>query len=57
VRKPEGTRPLGKLRCKWEDIIRMDSREMGCSEIDCLHLAQEGICGSCEHSNEHLGSK
>jgi hypothetical protein len=29
VRKPEGKRPLGRLRHKWEDGIRMDLREIG----------------------------
>jgi hypothetical protein len=24
VRKPEGTRPLGRPRCRWEDNINMD---------------------------------
>jgi hypothetical protein len=27
--KPEGKRPLGRPRHKWEDGIRMDLREMG----------------------------
>jgi hypothetical protein len=29
VGKPEGKRPLGKLRDRWEDI-RMDLQEVGC---------------------------
>jgi hypothetical protein len=29
VGKPEGKRPLGRSRCKWEDGIRMDLREIG----------------------------
>jgi hypothetical protein len=29
VGKPEGTRPLGMPRCRWEDGIRMDRREIG----------------------------
>jgi hypothetical protein len=28
VGKPEGQRPLGRPRCRWEDNIRMDLREM-----------------------------
>jgi hypothetical protein len=28
VRKPEGERPLGRPRRRWEDNIRMDFREM-----------------------------
>jgi hypothetical protein len=29
VGKPEGKRPLGRLRHRWEDNIRMDHREIG----------------------------
>jgi hypothetical protein len=27
VGKPKGKRPLGRLKCRWEDGIRMDLRE------------------------------
>jgi hypothetical protein len=29
VGKPEGKRPLGRNRCRWEDNIKMDLREIG----------------------------
>jgi hypothetical protein len=29
VGKPEGRRPLGRLRRRWEDNIKMDLREVG----------------------------
>jgi len=29
VGKPEGKRPLGRHRLRWEDSIRMDIREIG----------------------------
>jgi hypothetical protein len=29
VRKPEGRRPLGRLRCRWEDNMKMDLQDMG----------------------------
>jgi len=29
VGKPEGKRPLGRPRRRWEDIIKMDLREVG----------------------------
>jgi hypothetical protein len=29
VGKPEGKRPLGRPRCRWEDNIKMDFREIG----------------------------
>jgi hypothetical protein len=28
VGKPEGTRPLGRSRCRWKDNIRMDLKEI-----------------------------
>jgi hypothetical protein len=30
VLKPEGKRPLGRPRCRWEDNINMDLQEVGC---------------------------
>jgi hypothetical protein len=27
VGKPEGKRPLGRPRCRWEDYIKMDLRK------------------------------
>ena len=41
VGKPEGRRPLGRPRHRWEDNIRMDLREMGCGCVDCMELAQD----------------
>ena len=29
VRKPEGKKPLGRPRHRWEDNIKMDLQEMG----------------------------
>jgi hypothetical protein len=40
VEKPEGNRPLGRLRHRWEDNIKMDLQEMGCGGIDWIDLAQ-----------------
>jgi hypothetical protein len=34
VGKPEGKRPLGRPRCRWEDNIRMDLQEVGCGDVD-----------------------
>jgi hypothetical protein len=28
VGKPDGKRPLGRLRCRWVDNIKMDLREL-----------------------------
>jgi hypothetical protein len=41
VRKPEGKRPLGKLRHRWEDNIRTDLQEVGCGGMDWIGLAQD----------------
>jgi hypothetical protein len=41
VGKPEGKRPLGWLRRRWEDGIRMDLRETGLGEVDWIQLAQD----------------
>jgi len=30
VGKPEGKRPLGRLRRRWEDNIKIDLQEVGC---------------------------
>jgi len=41
VGKPEGKRPLGKPRCRWEDNIKMDLQEVGCGGMDWIELAQD----------------
>jgi hypothetical protein len=40
VGKPEGRRPLGRPRCRWEDDIRIDLLEVGCGYVDWMELAQ-----------------
>jgi len=41
VGKPEGKRPLGGPRCRWEDNIKMDLQEVGCGGVDWIELAQD----------------
>ena len=41
VGKPEGQRPLGRLRHSWEDNIKMDLQEVGCEGMDLIELAQD----------------
>jgi len=41
VGKPEGKRPLGRPRHRWEDNITMDLQEMGCGVMDRIGLAQD----------------
>ena len=37
--KPEGRRPLGRRRRRWEDNIKMDFREVGWGSMDWIRLA------------------
>jgi hypothetical protein len=39
VGKPEGQRPLGRPRHRWEDNIRMDLEEIGWEVVYCIRLA------------------
>jgi hypothetical protein len=41
VGKPEGRRPLGRPRRRWEDGIRMDLREIGLGGVEWIQLAQD----------------
>jgi len=38
---PEGKRPLGRPRSRWEDNIKMDLQEVGCEGMDWIELAQD----------------
>jgi len=37
--RPEGKRPLGRPRRRWEDNIKMDLREIGIDEASWIRLA------------------
>jgi hypothetical protein len=41
VGKPEGKRPLGRPRRRWEDGIRMDLREIDLGAVDWIRLPQD----------------
>ena len=41
VGKPEGKRPLGRPRRRWEDNIKMDLQEVGGGGGDWMELAQD----------------
>jgi hypothetical protein len=43
VGKPEGKRPLGRSRRRWEDNIRINLREIGWSGTDWIDLAQDRV--------------
>jgi hypothetical protein len=39
VRRPDGKRPLGRSRCRWEDNIKIDLQEVGWGGKDWIALA------------------
>jgi hypothetical protein len=39
--KPKGKTPLGRIRRRWENGIRMDLRETGWVGVDWIRLAQD----------------
>ena len=41
VEKPEGKTPPGRPRCRWEDNIKMDLKEVGCRGMDWIDLTQD----------------
>jgi hypothetical protein len=41
VGRPEGRRPLGRPKRRWEDNIKMDIREIGFANVDWIHWAQD----------------
>jgi hypothetical protein len=41
VGKPERKRPLGRLRRRWVDNIKIDFREIGLDGMDWIDLAQD----------------
>jgi hypothetical protein len=41
VGRPEGRRPLGSPRHRWEDNIKMYLREIGFGDVDWIHWAQD----------------
>jgi hypothetical protein len=56
--KPEGKRPLGRPRRRWEDGIRMDLREIGLRRcgFDSTVSGQGPVAGCCECGDEPSGS-
>jgi len=42
VGRPEGKRPLGRPRRRWEDNIKMDLKEVGGGCEDWMELTQDG---------------
>jgi hypothetical protein len=43
VGRPEGKRPLGRPRRRWEDNIKMDLGEIGIDGTNWIRLAQDRV--------------
>jgi hypothetical protein len=43
VGRPEGKRPLGRSRRRWEDRIKLDLREIGIDGANWIQLAQDRV--------------
>jgi hypothetical protein len=43
VGKPEGKRPMGRLRRRWKDNTKMDVEEVGGGRGDWMELAQDRL--------------
>jgi hypothetical protein len=41
VGRPEVRRPLGRPRCKWEDNIKIELKEVGWKDVDWIDMAQD----------------
>jgi hypothetical protein len=41
VGKPEGKKPLGRPKHRWEDNMKMDLQEAGCQGMDWIDVAQD----------------
>jgi hypothetical protein len=41
VGRPEGRRPLGRPRSRWEDNIKTDLQELGWGGMDWIDMAQD----------------
>ena len=57
VGKPEGRRPLGESRYRWDSIIKMDLQKVGWERgLDCSGSGKGQVAASSEYCNEPSGS-
>jgi hypothetical protein len=57
VGRPEGRRPLGTPRPRWEDNIKVDLGELGLGHgLDWSGLLQGQVAGCCECGDKPSGS-
>jgi hypothetical protein len=56
--KPEGKRPLGRPRRRWEDEMRVDLREIGLGGcgLDSTGSGQGPVACCCKYDDEPAGS-
>jgi hypothetical protein len=53
VGKSKGKRPLGRLRCRWKNRIKMDLRETSWKGVEWIYLAEDrDLWQAREHSDE-----
>jgi hypothetical protein len=43
VGRPKVKRPLGRSRCRWEDNIKLDHREIGIDGMNWIQLVQDRV--------------
>jgi hypothetical protein len=43
VERPEGKRPLGRPRRRWENNIKVDLRKIGIDGVNWIQLAQDRV--------------
>ena len=57
VGKPEGKRPLGRPRHRWEDNVKMELQKVGGGCGDWMELAKDRdkVAGTCEYGDENFG--
>jgi hypothetical protein len=55
VGRPEGKRPLGRSRRRWEDNVKLDLKEIGIGEANWIRLDQDRIqCRACVNTVMNL---
>jgi hypothetical protein len=43
VGKSERTETLGRPKCGWDDVFKMDLEGVGCEDVDWIHLAHDKV--------------
>lgn len=48
--------PLGRVRHRWENNIKLRVKEIRCEDVDRIHVSQDNISNRSECSNEPFDS-